>query len=208
VRDTCASNGWPLLEYKADECLPTPQIYEDIICEHGMPGPQQHQKMYARLKERPIRQLIREHKKNPHDRIMLITGVRSLESDRRMGHVKEIQVDGIRLWVAPIMHWGHDDIHRHIEANELPRNPVKLNLCISGECLCGCFAHEGERAEIAHFYPEADAELTRLEQKAAACGVWSKWGKKPPQTYVNERNGQTAMPLCSSCQFYASLEAA
>jgi 3'-phosphoadenosine 5'-phosphosulfate sulfotransferase (PAPS reductase)/FAD synthetase len=53
VRDTCQREGWELLE------LHPPETYESLVVEHGFPGPAHHYKMYQRLKERCLRQLLR-----------------------------------------------------------------------------------------------------------------------------------------------------
>lgn len=198
VRDQCAAYEIPLLEYKAAECKPVPQVYEELVRRHGFPGPAQHARMYNQLKERCLRQLIREHKVGRRDHIMLVTGVRAQESTRRMGHVEEIQHDGVRVWVAPIAHWSAEDVSQYIYRQSLPRNPVKEKLCISGECLCGAFAKLEERREIAHFYPDVDRELSRLEAVAAASGKPCKWGHRPPGQLAKM---SSKMVLCTSCQY-------
>lgn len=65
VRSTCAEQGWKLLEYKALENIqadgtPDPQDYEQIVLEHGFPGPMGHGMMYARLKERQLQRIERD----------------------------------------------------------------------------------------------------------------------------------------------------
>ncbi|MBX9583427.1 MAG: hypothetical protein K2X87_24260 [Gemmataceae bacterium] len=54
VRATCRAHGWPLREYRP------PMSYEDIVLRWGFPGPAGHPMMYGRLKERCLRQLVRE----------------------------------------------------------------------------------------------------------------------------------------------------
>jgi hypothetical protein len=49
----------------------------------------------------------------------------------------------------------------------LPRNEV-ADLChMSGECLCGAFAHDGERDELSQWYPEPFDEIAELERLIA-----------------------------------------
>lgn len=49
--------GWPL------RWLTPPVSYEDICAKYGMPGPGAHPQIYARLKERCVRQLRRDSQK-------------------------------------------------------------------------------------------------------------------------------------------------
>jgi 3'-phosphoadenosine 5'-phosphosulfate sulfotransferase (PAPS reductase)/FAD synthetase len=96
VRSTCRQNGWPLLEYHP------PVSYEEIVLRWGFPGPAGHTLVYNRLKERCLRQLVRDHKAAPQDCILLVSGVRRQESRWRMGFVQPIQQEGARVWVTPL----------------------------------------------------------------------------------------------------------
>jgi hypothetical protein len=53
---------------------------------------------------------------------------------------------------------------------DCPRNPVSANLHMSGECLCGCYAHPGELDEIGFFYPEFVEWLHDLERRVRERG--------------------------------------
>lgn len=187
VRSTSEAYQWRLREF-----LP-PATYREIVLEHGFPGPGGHRFMYIRLKERSVRQLVREAKTRRADRIMLVTGVRLSESTRRMGNVEPIARDRAQLWVAPILHWTDDDKDEYMALHSLPRNPVVDRLCMSGECLCGAFAKPEEMAELEEAYPEVAEELRGLERDAAAAGVYARWGKRP-----GRRVGTTGA-MCSSC---------
>lgn len=200
VRQTCLEQRWKLLEYSP------PISYDEIVLKHGFPGPGSHFYMYVRLKERCVAQLIREHKKNRDDRILLVTGVRLEESDRRMGHVEPIVRAGARVWVAPILNWTSDDKNDYININSLKRNPVVAALCMSGECLCGAFARPGEMAEIEMFYPKTAERIHDLERRAAEAGVHAKWGTRPPKEIVQP--GPLPMELCWSCEAKRVVEAA
>jgi hypothetical protein len=74
VRETCEHEGWPLREYR-----PT-KTYDQIVLEHGFPGADAHKFMYRTLKERPVRQLIRDCQTQRSQKVILVTGVRSDES--------------------------------------------------------------------------------------------------------------------------------
>lgn len=186
VRDTCERQGWALHVHQG------PKTYREVILEHGFPGPGGHIYMYSWLKERALRKLIREHKQHRRDRIGLVTGVRVAESRRRMGHVEPIVREGVKVWIAPIWDWTDDDKNAYIDAHQLQRNPVVANLCMSGECLCGAFAHEGELAELAVFYPSVAAEIRDLMAEAKAAGVHDRWGERPPPKLKQN--------MCTQCE--------
>lgn len=195
VRETCRREGWRLLEYKAQENrrgdgTPDPQVYEDIVAKNGFPGPPQHGLMYVRLKDRPLRCLIRDHA--PTGKVLLVTGVRSQESSRRMGHVKPESVEGRRVWVAPIHAFSAADCNDYISRHQLPRNPVKDFLHMSGECLCGAFAKPGELAEIKLWYPETGARLEAIEARVRANGFPWGWEDRPPAWWLRLREKDPA----------------
>lgn len=189
-RKVAMERQWQLLEYRA------PKSYREIILKHGFPGPGSHKFMYNMLKERCIRQLVRDHKQQRFDRIGLVTGVRLTESTRRMGHVEPIAREDAKLWIAPILHWDDDDKAEYMARHGLPRNPVTDAMCISGECLCGAFARKEEMAELEHNYPATAQVIHGLEDEAREAGVHCKWGQRPPGSRTKPSMGGM---LCSSC---------
>lgn len=179
VKATCAAQGWPL------RIFDPPVPYEDIVLEYGFPGPAQHGLMYQRLKERCLRQLVREAKQDFHDRIGLVTGVRSDESLRRMRHVDRIQRDGAQVWAAAIWNWSKIECANFsFKERGLERNPVVDLIHMSGECLCGAFARPGEMQEIEGWFPAHADWLHELERKVAEKGLraW-RWGVRPPRIH-------------------------
>jgi 3'-phosphoadenosine 5'-phosphosulfate sulfotransferase (PAPS reductase)/FAD synthetase len=178
VKATCEAEDWNL------EIFTPPVPYEDIVLEYGFPGPGQHGLMYQRLKERCLRQLIRQSKQKWDDRIMLVTGVRSEESVRRMRHVERIQREGATVWAADIWNWSKIECARYLRAGGFERNPVVDKIHMSGECLCGAFARPGEISEIEMWFPEHAAWLHSLEEKVAAKGLRGcVWGQRPPRVH-------------------------
>ena len=131
VEDTVRQRGWKLKVYKP------PVSYDEIVLEHGFPGPGQHNTTYARLKERCIRQMRREHQEYRGERVMLVTGVRKAESKRRMGTVQEIQREGSLVWVAPATNWTTEQRDDYLTTRQCRRSPVSAAICMSGECVCG-----------------------------------------------------------------------
>jgi len=193
VRDVCDDNGWTLYEYHP------PVPYDQIVKEYGFPGPTMHSLMYNRLKERGLRQLTREHKTEFKDRILLASGVRSLESTRRMGTTEPINKDGARVWVAPIHNWSNHDKNWYMTHHKLPRNQVVDLLHMSGECLCGAFARPGEREELRMWYPNVVEEIEALEREVEQIPKLRgkcRWGQMPKDPDQME---MAFMPMCSSC---------
>lgn len=204
VQETCARQGWPLtvLRPRLDELTSEPGAqYRKMVLAHGFPGPGRipHRITYVELKEKTLSTFVTSMKRNSHDRIMLIGGVRRQESAYRMGHAETIHRQGAKVWVNPLIDWTADDCGAYIEAHGLRRNLVSDLLHISGECLCGCFAKPGEREDIAAWFPLVDARIRALETEAAAAGVPARWGKRPGKYYLQTRRGQLDMFLCASC---------
>jgi 3'-phosphoadenosine 5'-phosphosulfate sulfotransferase (PAPS reductase)/FAD synthetase len=218
VRNTCKDFGWKLLEYKATENTkadgtPDPQIYEDLVVERGFPGPHHHTKMFNRLKERQLNRLVREHKQGKR-KIMLISGMRQQESVRRMGHKDPVQEQGRIVWVAPFFYLNSNQVNDYMVGFDLPRNPVKDLFCMSGECLCGAFAHKGELAELELHYPETAKKIREIEKKVRAAGFPWGWEEAPPAWWGKRKHAEKVgqadafqqeaedeiRMLCSSCE--------
>ena len=193
VRETCASRNWSLAEYT------TPEKYEDLVLERGFPGPGHHWKMYCRLKDRSVDELIRDNKSKWRDRILLVTGIRNEESIKRMGYTEPIQRRGAQVWVNPILGWSKIDVHAYKARYELPDNLVVDLLHGSKECLCGAYAHKGELKEIELWYPKTGAYLRDLERRVREAGHNWGWEEAPPKK-ADPRQGNFFMPLCVGCE--------
>lgn len=196
VRDTCKQWGLELLERTA------PVSYRELVLERGFPGPAMHFKMYQRLKERALdevrRELISDRRKQ---RVLFIAGRRRAESKRRQ-NVPFYEKDGSAIWASPLAMWTKLDMntyrlmHRDT-ASPVPVNEVSDKLHMSGECLCGSFAHRNELEELRMWYPDVAAEIDQLERDVTAAGhkpPFNTWGHgqgKPPE--------RTTGKLCTSC---------
>lgn len=166
--------------------------------------------MYARLKERCLRMLQREWKasgrKTRPRRVMYISGCRSDESERRMANTEEVQIDGQRIWCAPIHDWTKCDTSDLMEYLGIPRNPVVDLIHKSGECLCGAYARPGELEELG-LWPETRPqydEIKALQAEVIANGFPWGWEDAPPKWYQEKKHGQRFMlgydqHLCWSC---------
>lgn len=212
VYETCKQYGWPLKEYAAAES------YEQWVLTGGFPGPAQHSIMYNRLKGRSVDALVRDHKQEWHgrskrgDRIMLVTGARRQESQRRMGTVERMRRVYAQVWVNPLYAWTKADVWDYKAHFNLPTNPATTTLGMSGECLCGAFAEQHELEQIAHFFPQMGAYLHDLQDRVAAAGYPWGWDEAPPAWFHLEKRGQGRLfdfnPLCSSCLWQQSVKEA
>lgn len=199
VRETCQRQGWPLKVYHS------PYDYAALAIRYGFPGPAAHFRMYIRLKERALDAFVREHKTHWTDRLILSTGARSSESQRRMGKVLPVERDGAKVWVNALHARSKLDCLETIAAASVPRNPVVEVLHMSGECLCGSFAKPGELNEIACWYPQTAARIRALEVQVKAAGHDGVWGQRPTRQRKRQparfdSAGRKVGPLCQQCE--------
>ena len=191
VRSFASWLDLPLIEKYA------PRTYEELVMEYGFPGPAAHRYMYIWLKERALREVRREAQGGQGRRVMFITGVRSSESQRRMGHVEPVRREGNIVWVAPIRDFVHQDMWAYRDKFDLPRNEVVDILHMSGECLCGAFSKPNELEWLAIWYPDVASRIRRLEKQAHQAGLKSShWGPQSSKE-IREAPG----PLCSGCVY-------
>lgn len=202
VRRVCRYYDWPLFVFK------TPEDYEALVLAYGFPGPALHRKMYQRLKDRAINAVQREFTRPKGQPIMYVSGIRQQESVKRMGYSEPVQTYKAQRWVNPLFHWSSYDVRAYCREHNLPRNEVKDNLEMSGECLCGSYAKRGELGLIELFYPWTGRRLRRLEERVTAAGFPWGWDEKPPGWYSEVKRGQRMheafAPLCSTCAWRAA----
>lgn len=190
------------------QVVKTPESYEDIVRQHGFPGPAAHKFMYIMLKERAIDRLLRETKTHRNQRIMLITGVRSYESRRRMVSVTSpIVKQKAKVWVAPMWEWTDEIKAEYTKIHDLPQNPIKPILHVSGDCLCGAYNDKGDLAILKAFYPEEAEQIEQLQKEVTKKFPWN-WDEAPPDWWKQYQKGQMFlsnefMPLCWNCDHMA-----
>lgn len=198
VRDMCVKWQWPLTEIRAKEDCG--QDYDKMVLQHGFPGPAHHYKMFQRLKERPVRKLIRDNKTKRSDNVLLATGIRHDESVRRSGYKYTVlDFSGNLLWVNPFYWKTRDWFADYIKQNALEENPVSKILGMSGECLCGAFAHKGELSLIKLVCHETWERIVALERAVRAAG--HEWGWEDAKPKVKKcNNKERAMYFCVGCE--------
>ena len=204
VRDTCQTWGLELIERTA------PVPYRDLVLERGFPGPAMHFKMFSRLKERPLDEVRRELITAPRrQRVLFIAGRRRAESKRRT-NIPLMETDGSAIWASPLAMWTKEDmgVYRAIagrDGDPVPFNSVSDAIGMSGECLCGAFAQQGELERIRLWYPDTAAEIDQLEADVRAAGhkePWCRWG------HGKGKPTEKAGRMCDSCDFQLAFEEA
>lgn len=218
VIDTCRRYEWPLIIKRP------PNSYESYIIQFGFPGPPAHKYMYVRLKERALEAVTRQIKsdcaKNNGGvsrtaKIILISGVRSLESDRRADIMPEPFFRGSKAFLPIIADWTATDCSNYIADNGIQRSPVKDRLHMSGECFCGAYKKPTEFLEIQEWFPaqaERIGHWERLVKQAREVQIWEyengiredipiaewacQWGTT--RDYNNEQ--MPLFPMCQMCR--------
>jgi 3'-phosphoadenosine 5'-phosphosulfate sulfotransferase (PAPS reductase)/FAD synthetase len=205
VRDVCASWSLPLVEVKAEDSyrdlvlgnVKTKGAGEDVWA-GGFPGPGAHGTMYQRLKERAFDRARHElgFAGSQTKAATFIAGRRRQESKKRED-VPLFEPDGTVIWVSPLALWTKLDMAQlRITYPDVPRNEVSDLLHMSGECLCGAYAHPGELDEIGEWFPDVRAEIEALQDEVRAAGFaepFCTWG------HGQGKPGKSGR-LCGSCE--------
>lgn len=185
--------------------------YEEFAINFGFPGrgKPQHARMYQRLKERPIRRMLRRlGATKAKKKVLMISGIRHDESAIRAGYKRETSVGHFGdIWVNPFYYRTAQDFEAYRQEFGLPRNPVKRRCGISGECCCGTFANPGERSAYREADPGFADYLSNLESRVSENGFPWGWGESLPQWWIDQRRGQRFLfdlapgfqPMCVGC---------
>ena len=189
VKAICQKYGWKLNIRKAPREV---DHYDNLVLKFGFPGPTKaaHRIMFRSLKERALNAFVtHEVKSSPRKRenVLLLTGIRKDESKIRMGYTETVTKQKSKIWASPIFYFSAEDCDRYMKANEIPRNPVKEKMCISGECLCGAFDKKEEFAELKVCYPEVAQRILDLHERAKAAGKPWGWGVGPTEWRKQEQ---------------------
>lgn len=184
--------------------------YERYVMRKGFfgVGKDAHHFAYHILKADPFRaaisRLIRQRKRGV--RVMLLNGARKSESENRRLNLKPMRLDKGNLWVNICHDWSSGERDQFIAANAVPRNPVAVQLCRSGECMCGTQQDQGARNEAAALYPHWGAWLDELEARVRRKHGFG-WGEPYPKPR-DPLQGDLFEPMCVGCDQRADLEEA
>jgi 3'-phosphoadenosine 5'-phosphosulfate sulfotransferase (PAPS reductase)/FAD synthetase len=113
---------------------------------------------------------------------------------------REINQVRSQIWVNPIYWWSVSDRDRYIAEHELPINPISELLGMSGECLCGAFAHPGEKELIRLVDPKTARRIDQLESDVLDCGFPWSWEGGPPSGGLDRSQMELFMPMCVGCE--------
>lgn len=115
------------------------------------------------------------------------------------------------VFASPLAMWTKIDMVAYRGLNDVPFNPVTDHLGMSGECLCGAFAKEGELERIRLWYPDVAAEIDALMEEVRQAGheePWCTWGHRSrgKGALITHRGPGSSLPekvgmLCSDCQY-------
>lgn len=178
--------------------------YEEYVMRKGFfgIGRTAHNFSYRILKATPMRKAIsraiRQGKKGV--RVLLLNGARASESANRQANLEETRADPAspkNLWCNIIHDWTQADRDQYLRLRGTPINPVAIQLCRSGECMCGTMQNAQMRAEASAIYPEWGAWLNDLEARAKAKHGWG-WGETMPKP-SDPRQIDMFQPLCVGC---------
>lgn len=198
VRATATAWGKPLLEFTPPR---ESDHYRALVLAHGFPGPGHHYKMYQRLKERALNEVRRSLVKDRSQRIVYLAGRRRTESARRAA-IPAAERENSVVWVSPMVNWTKLDLNTYrLMLRDVPVNRVTDLIHMSGECLCGAFAHKGELDEIAEWFPEVARQIRELEReledRTDIPHERKTWGWATNYTGEPPLSG----PMCSSCDW-------
>lgn len=178
--------------------------YEQYVMRKGFfgVGRAAHNYSYRVLKATPMRKAIsKEIRKGKRGvRVLLLNGARKAESDNRQSNLKETRADPAspgNIWVNMIHDWSDADRDRYLCLRGTPINPVAIQLCRSGECMCGTMQNAQMRGEAAAIYPEWGGWLNDLERRVRAKHGWG-WGETMPKP-TDPRQIDLFQPLCVGC---------
>lgn len=196
VRDTATVWDKPLLEFKAPR---ERDHYRSLVLDQGFPGPGHHYKMYQRLKERALHEVRKSLVACRKDRVVYLAGRRRTESARR-ALVPIAERESSVVWVSPMVNWTKLDLNTYrLMRGDVPVNEVTDLIHMSGECLCGSFAHKGELDEIAQWFPDVAKEIHDLEHAISDRTDIPEKRKRWGWATREEVDSSSSGPMCSSC---------
>jgi len=177
--------------------------YEDYVLRKGFfgKGVDAHGFAYRVLKATPFRKAVsREIRHGKRGvRVLLLNGARKDESENRKKNLKLYRQDPAskgNIWVNIIHDWTQEDRDEYLERCQTPINPVAVQLCRSGECMCGTMQSDEERKEAAVIYPKWHEWLTDLEKEALRLHGFG-WGQPAPKP--SKGQGDLFAPMCKDC---------
>lgn len=178
--------------------------YEDYVLRKGFfgSGVSAHGFSYRILKATPFRKVVstvlRQRKRGI--KILLLNGARKDESANRQANLKVTRADPAapsNVWVNIIHDWTAADRDAFLDREKVCINPVAVQLCRSGECMCGTMQTHAERREAVAIYPEWGVWLADLEAEAVSRHGYG-WGVSFPSRH-DRAQLDLFQPMCTDC---------
>lgn len=93
---------------------------------------------YTRLKDRSFAELLRRYKNSLHDKVLILSGIRQVESAERQKKSEAVSRYGHSnlIFANPILTWTDEDLTHYRIAHNLPENPFYNTVGGSGDCQC------------------------------------------------------------------------
>lgn len=205
VHEVATNYNIPLLEANAGSA------FEDYVRRKGFFGKGNfaHSFSYHILKERPfdrtVSQSIRKNKSGR--KIIFLNGVRVEESENRADNYGDNPYRWIRkkdLWVN-IIHWfTKKQCLELLQAENIKRSPVAIELGRSGECFCGTMQSDADRIAASEFDPEWGKWMLNLRREITKKFGWDI--NQNPKKHMLEEIKLKAqklnefMPMCVGCK--------
>ena len=159
VKELCKEQGWELHIRQPDTS------FREWVMKWGFPTQRAHRYIMGYLKYHPMRKFIKEQSLH-HG--CLISGVRRMESKRRMKTVKgAIHKEGRLHFCQPFIDKTSPWVFDYLNSHDLHISPVYQTMHFSGDCLCGAYAKRDEINLLKGFYPDTAKKLADLEKELA-----------------------------------------
>jgi len=195
VKSYCKEKKWKL------NIVVPKKSFEAQVLDGGFPKAGMHNITMRYLKYAPLRRFILDRYDFDGEKPAVISGVRQAESSRRsINASKEVYRDGRLYFVSPVIYLSDGEMYDYYLANKLKRSPVYDTLHISGDCLCGCFAKEGELELLKIFHKDLYQQLARLtaliKDKPFKKG-YKTWGNKKDSKVIPK--DEVERLACTEC---------
>ncbi|MGB4950986.1 MAG: phosphoadenosine phosphosulfate reductase family protein [Rhizobiaceae bacterium] len=207
IRTGLQMDGWQrsVEDYADWICLPLEiytgdgfASYQKYVEEYGFPGNAKHSQVQNRLKGRAFRKMKKAHGSG----LVILSGIRKAESERRARLVSPYsEREGVRF-VSPLFNWSDAKLYDYMDHHDIPAAAGK-----QWDCKCGATAKEAdaEWAEIEAKAPKLHAQLCGLNNPSP----WD-WGKFDRHAHAIGRQldaGQQwlddgsleSFPVCVNC---------
>lgn len=178
--------------------------YEDYVLRKGFfgKGVGAHGFSYRVLKATPFRKAVsKEIRQGKREvRVLFLNGARKDESENRKANLEPFRRDPAspgNIWVNLIHGWDQGTRDAYLASRNVEINPVAIQLCRSGECMCGTMQSEQERIEASVLYPSWGNWMNGLDAEARRLHGFG-WGEAFPRP-VDPRQSDLFQPMCIGC---------